>query len=137
MAEAVFQNRVNQAGLSRFFVVDSTAVGEWHLGQRPHPGTQAVLKDKKVPLNPEKGAKLLRAADFSRYAFILAIDQETASDIQSMYGHQVKRLMEFAPEGMPLDVPDPYYDHKFPLVYEMVKAACEGLLNHIRSVEKF
>jgi len=137
MAEAVFQNRVNQAGFTPLFLVDSSAVGEWHLGQRPHPGTQAVLKENKVPLNPEKRAKLLRAADFSRYTFILAIDQETASDIQFRYGHKVKRLMEFAPEGMPLDVPDPYYDHKFPLVYELVNAACEGLLNHIRSVEKF
>ena len=55
MAEAVFQNRVNQAGFTPLFLVDSSAVGEWHLGQRPHPGTQAVLKENKVPLNPEKG----------------------------------------------------------------------------------
>jgi protein-tyrosine phosphatase len=135
MAEAIFQKLVDEAGLSESFWVASSAVGTWHLGERPHPGTQAVLKQNQVPLNPDKRAMQLSASDFTRYRYILALDQEISSSIQHTFGHKVLRLMEFAPEGFPLDVVDPYYSHNFTLVYELVRAACQGLLEHIRRAE--
>ena len=136
MAEAVFQHMVNTVGLSASFRVASSAVGDWHVGQRPHPGTQTVLSQNRIPIDPEKRAMLIRSLDFNHYRYILAVDQETAADIHMMYGHKVKRLMEYAVEGLPLDVPDPYYNHKFAQVYELVSAACQGLLHHIREVER-
>ena len=135
MAEAVFQHMVVEAQQNSLFRVASSAVGKWHVGEKPHPGTQAVLKQNHVPLNPEKRAMVLRSADFLEYSYILALDGEIASSIEDMFGHKVKRFVEFAPPGFPLDVPDPYYDHNFSRVYEMVYAACLGLLDHIRSTE--
>jgi protein-tyrosine phosphatase len=135
MAEAVFQFMVNEAGLSNSFKIASSAVGNWHVGERPHTGTQAVLKQNGIPLNPEKRALLLRTADIKQYPYILALDHEIAASIEHMYGVQVKRLMEFAPEGHPLDVPDPYYNHKFDDVLTLVRAGCSGLLSYIRQEE--
>ena len=39
MAEAVFQDMVNQAGLSGEIMVDSAGTGRSHVGQAAHPAT--------------------------------------------------------------------------------------------------
>jgi protein-tyrosine phosphatase len=48
---------------------------------------------------------------------------------------KLKRLMEFAPPGLGEEVADPYYGGKdgFETVLDHVEAACQGLLQHIRS----
>jgi protein-tyrosine phosphatase len=135
MAEAVFLHLVKQDGLAASFGVASSAVGNWHVGERPHSGTQNILKQKNVPLDPEKRAMVLRKQDFKDYDYILALDKEIVSNIQQMYGMQVKRLMDYAPQGVPLDVPDPYYNHNFDVVFELVLKGCTGLLAHIRQAE--
>jgi protein-tyrosine phosphatase len=137
MAEAVFQHLVNQEGLANSFKVASSAVGNWHVGERPHPGTQAILKQKNVPLNPDKRSMVLRKQDLEEYDYVLALDKDIVSNIHHMFGVQVKRLMEYAPSGLPLDVPDPYYDHKFDVVYDLVLKGCNGLLTAIRQTEKY
>jgi len=106
------------------------------LGEHPHPGTQAILKQKNVPLNPEKRAMALSQQDLKQYDYVLAVDKSIVSNIQYRYGVHVKRLMEYAPAGLPLDVPDPYYDHKFDVVYDLVLKGCNGLLTTIREAGK-
>jgi protein-tyrosine phosphatase len=41
-------------------------------------------------------------------------------------------LLDFAPPGLPREVPDPIYDGRFEDVYGMIEAGCQGLLEHIR-----
>ena len=135
MAEAVFQWMIDQESLTAQFTVASSAVGEWHIGERPHPGTLAILSQNHIPLNPEKVSILLKPHHFKQYRYILALDREIASNISYMYGHQVKRLLEYATKHDVLDVPDPYYDHKFKLVYDLVLVGCEGLLKKVREIE--
>ena len=43
MAEAVFQDMVNQAGLSGEIMVDSAGTGRSHVGQAAHPGTTSPM----------------------------------------------------------------------------------------------
>jgi protein-tyrosine phosphatase len=45
---------------------------------------------------------------------------------------KLHRLMDFAPAGYPKEVPDPYYNGQFDLVYELVEAGGRGLLEYIR-----
>lgn len=135
MAEAVFQWMVDQQSLSDKIKVASSAVGDWHIGERPHPGTQAVLKQNHIPLNPQKRALLLRPPHFQQYQYMLALDREVSDNIQHIFSRQVKRLLEYAPDTDTLDVPDPYYNHKFNLVYDLVTTGCIGLLEKIKEVE--
>ncbi len=133
MAEAVFQHVVDQAGLSEHFEIRSAGTGGWHVGERPHMGTQRMLKEKGVALRPDKRANQVKVIDFDTYDYILAMDEENATDLQRLSGGKVfHRLMEFAPGAMPLDVPDPYYDNNFDEVFRLVEAGSRGLLNHIR-----
>lgn len=134
MAEAVFQHLVKEAGLADRFEIASAGTGGWHAGERPHHGTQAILKNRGVALNPAKRAQQLSRNDFEHYKYIVAMDAINLADM-AHYQREVPRLLDFAPDGTPQDVPDPYYVGGFDYVYDLVMQGCQGLLQHIRECE--
>lgn len=132
MAEAVFQHIVKEEGLADQFEIASSGTSGWHVGERPHSGTQNILKTYGVELAKNKRAQQLTRNDFETYDYIIAMDSINLSDM-SHYSREVPRLLDFAPEGTPNDVPDPYYSGGFDYVYKLVEAGSRGLLNHIRA----
>lgn len=133
MAEAVFRDLVAKAGLSDHIQVASAATSRWELGERPHPGTQAVLRRHGIHLDPNKRAEMISRDGFENSDYIIVMDAGNAADL-ARFG-KVRRLMEFAPTGMPMDVPDPYYDHNFDAVYNLIDAGCHGFLEYLRKKE--
>ena len=131
MAEAVFRQLVKEAGLAEIIDVESAGTGGWHAGEPPHSGTRTVLKAHQIEVGGKR-ARQLNRADMSEFDYIVAMDAENVSDIQNLFGKRVPRLLEYAPQGLPLDVPDPYYTNGFDEVYRLVQAGCRGLLVHIR-----
>jgi protein-tyrosine phosphatase len=61
MAEAVFQQMVDSAGLSAQITVDSVATSVYHRGERAHPGTRRVLAQHGI--NYEGYARQITQAD--------------------------------------------------------------------------
>jgi len=135
MAEAVMHRLVADAGLADHIRVDSVGVGAWHVGQPPHPGTQAILRRHQLPYAGR--ARQITPDDVSQADYLIAMDAQNVADVRSMLPAQadqkVHRLLEFGPMGGPRDVPDPYYTGEFDVVYELVDAGCRGLLAHIRA----
>lgn len=139
MAEAVFRHLVQTARLSSHFEIASAGTGDWHVGERPHPGTQAVLQRHGIPLANEKRAQHLGRDNLEEYDYIIVADEENLRDVQHMWNPQhgeLRRLLEFAPQAGMLDVPDPYYTGGFDRVYDLVLIGCQGLLDYIRQKEK-
>ena len=134
MGEAIFRDLVEKAGLGDRFVVASSGTGSWHIGERPHYGTLQVLKKHQIDAGNKK-AQQFTGKDLNNYKYIVAMDANNAADVNRRFGGNLPRLLEFAPQGSPLDVPDPYYENNFDEVYTLVKAGCEGLLAHIRKQE--
>jgi protein-tyrosine phosphatase len=134
MAEAVFRQLVKEAGLFDQIDVESAGTRAWHVGERPHPGTIDILRQNQVEIGGKRARQLSRS-DFGSFDYIVAMDAENVEDIQALFGHRVPRLLEYAPQGSPLDVPDPYYTGSFDMVYRLVAAGCEGLLAEIRRKE--
>ncbi len=130
MAEAVFRTMVEKKGLADQFSIASSATGRWHLGEPPHVGTRMILKENQIDVG-DKRAQLLKKEDFQNFDYVVAMDQENVEDIQSLFGQNVPRLLEYAAPGNTLDVPDPYYNQKFAEVYELVTKGSEGLLKFI------
>ncbi len=133
MAEAVFQQMVDQAGLSESFAIASAATSSWEIGEPPHPGTQTVLQKNKVPLKRNKRAVQITAWDYENFDYILAMDAENLRAMQRI--PKVRRLLEFVPKGRPQDVPDPYYTGQFDYVYELIQESCANILQFIRKQE--
>lgn len=136
MAEAVFMQMVREAGLSQHFEVESAGIGNWHAGQPPHPGTVNVLRKNSIEVNG-KTARQINPTDLKAFDYIVAMDSENVSDIQSRFGKRVPRLMDFAPQSLVRDVPDPFYEGNFEAVYQLIQVGCKGLLDYIRQIERF
>lgn len=130
MAEAVFKKMVMEAGLTERFEIGSAATSSWEVGKPPHPGTREILRQHQIALDPAKRAVQVRRADLAGVDYLVAMDYENMVDLRRLSNGsaRVHHLMEFAGDGYPADIPDPYYDGNFMYVYELVKAGCKGLL---------
>lgn len=138
MAEAVFAQLVDRAGLADRFEVASAGTGDWHAGEPPHPGTQEALRRHAVPPIPGKRAQQLTPSLLARADYIVALDAEHVDDLRAYPAQvdgKVSRLLDYAPDLPLRDVPDPYYTGRYEETYELVLAGSRGLLEHIRKQE--
>jgi protein-tyrosine phosphatase len=137
MAEAVFQQHVEDAGLRDKISVDSAGTSSWHVGERAHRGTRNVLRTNGI--NYEGRARQIVPQDFEQFDYILAMDDSNLSNLRQIMPANsdvvVKRFLDFAGDVPTREVPDPYYDGRFQEVYELVQQGAAGLLRHIRQEE--
>ena len=142
-AEGVMRDLVFHAGLLDEIEIDSAGTGAWHVGSFPDDRSAAAAAGRGVVL--EGQARKVTLDDFQRFDLILAMDGSNLHDLRQLAPDQEARakvhlLREFDPasEGQSdLDVPDPYYggERGFEDVFDLVKAACEGLLAYIQGGE--
>src|SRR5258706_3332454 len=132
MAEAIFTHLVEQAGLADQFSIDSAGTTSYHVGQSAHSGTLKTLTQNGIPYNGR--ARHLTGDDLEKFDYVIAMDDENLEDIQALgVGKaEIYRLLDFAPEQEWRQVPDPYYNNGFELVYQLVTEGARGLLAHIR-----
>ena len=133
MAEAIFRDLVKKNNLSERIDIKSAGTGYWHAGERAHRGTREVLSRHGIdPVGLI--AKQVTQADLDRADYIVAMDDENVAVLRSFTVDRTKlsRLLDYADNLNARDVPDPYYDGRFELVYELVRIGSEGLLKHIR-----
>jgi protein-tyrosine phosphatase len=138
MAEAVFRDLIKKAGLDDKFEIKSAGIGNWHAGERPHRGTREVLLRHEIDVNGMV-AKQVTSEDLSHFDYIIAMDNENLSDLRSLKVDSAKlsRLLDYATDINARDVPDPYYDGRFELVYELVRIGTAGLLAKVRAEKNF
>jgi protein-tyrosine phosphatase len=133
MAEAVFQQKVAEAGLSAQITTDSAGTGHWHIGEPPHPGTRKILQEKGIAY--QHRARQIRPSDLESFDYILTMDEENFADVQALgLGRaQVARFLDYAPHLNVREVPDPYYHGGFDQVFALIETAAEGLLADLRA----
>ncbi len=137
MAEAVFRDLVQKRHVANRFEITSAGIGSWHEGQPPHRGTLETLK--RHGIDPDGLiAKQVSQAMLDRADYVVAMDDENLSDLRSWRIDQRKlsRLLDHTTGLETRDVPDPYYDGRFELVYELVRLGAEGLLQEIQASEQ-
>lgn len=136
-AEGVFRHRVRQAGLHERIAIDSAGTHGYHVGSPPDERSQHHAARRGYDLSDLR-ARQVQFLDFERFDLILAMDHDNLALLQDecppQHLHKLRRLMEFAPEGLGEVVADPYYGSRngFETVLDHVEAACDGLLAHIR-----
>jgi protein-tyrosine phosphatase len=138
MAEAVFRDLVKREGVADHFEIASAGTGEWHVGEPPHRGTRETLK--RHGIEPDGlVAKHVSQAMLDRADYVVAMDYENVSDLRSWRIDRAKttRLLDDAPDVDARDVPDPYYDGRFELVFQLVSIGSQGLLDRIREQHRF
>jgi protein-tyrosine phosphatase len=139
-AEGVMRALVSREGLEGSIEVESAGTGGWHVGSPPDARAAEAARARGVALGGT--ARQVRAQDFDDFNLLLAMDSENLRALRRLApGEQerakVRLLREFDPASAPaadLDVPDPYYGgvDGFGEVFELVQAACAGLLEQLR-----
>ena len=138
-AEAVFRALVAQAGLQTRFEIDSAGTGAWHVGEERDRRSRAVGQKRGMPLSGR--ARQFVQADFARFDYVLAMDNENLDDLMRLAKTDAERskarlLRDFDPLSPPgSDVPDPYYGgpEGFEAVFDICLAGCRGLLERLTS----
>lgn len=138
-AAAVMRHLVAREGLQDAVHVESAGTAGWHVGAPADPRSAAELARRGVPL--EHRARRFAAADFDRFDLILAMDAQNLADLRALApgpaaAGRVRLLREFDPDADgDRAVPDPYYGGAdgFATVFDMVEAACRGLMEHLRA----
>jgi protein-tyrosine phosphatase len=142
-AEGVMRALVAEAGLDRSIELESAGTGSWHVGSPPDARAAAVARSRGTPLDGY--SRQVRREDFERFDLLLAMDSENLRELLRLSDGieeraKVRLLRGFDPASAgaeDLDVPDPYYGAPggFEEVFDLVQAACRGLLEQIRAGE--
>jgi low molecular weight protein-tyrosine phosphatase len=118
--------------------IDSAGTADYHTGEPPDRRTVAAARRRGYDLAGLR-ARQVRAADFDRFDFVLAMDRSNLAELQSRRpkaaGAQVALFLEFAPDVGVVEVPDPYYGgiEEFERVLDLCEAAARGLLARLET----
>ncbi len=153
-AEGVMRSLVREAGLENSIELDSAGTGAWHVGSPPDARAVAAARARGITLHGS--ARQVSGDDFDEFDLVLAMDRSNMRELRQLApGEQerakVRLLREFDPrahdgsdrvaqdrDGEALEVPDPYYGAPggFDEVFDLVQAACAGLLAQIAAGEE-
>ncbi len=140
-AEGVMRALVEREGMQDRVELESAGTGSWHVGSPPDARAAAVARGRGIELGGT--ARQVSPEDFVEFDLLLAMDGANLRELRGLAPgeserEKVRLLREYDPAGAvdgDLDVPDPYYGAPggFEEVFDLVQAACEGLLAQIRA----
>lgn len=136
-AEGVFRKLVGDRGLDALIESDSAGTHDYHIGEPPDARSQEAAARRGYDLGMLR-ARQVGVEDFAAFDHVLAMDQANRTALLHLcpqqYRERVRLFLEFAPQCGRREVPDPYYGgaRGFEDVLDLVEAAAQGLLNHIK-----
>ena len=136
-AQGVFRGLLEREELYAVIKTDSAGTHAYHAGEPPDRRARETALRRGIDLSDLR-ARLVEPDDFSRFEYVLAMDEENYHSLSGICPRGSERklmlFMDFAPHLRTREVPDPYYGGAsgFDRVFDMVEAASEGLLVDIR-----
>jgi protein-tyrosine phosphatase len=130
LAEGVLKNKVKERQLD--WRVDSAGTGGWHVGDLPDHRSIAVARKHGIDLTDQR-ARQFQKEDLEAFDLILTMDKNNYRDMLRFAKNDEQRakihlIMNFSRPNSDFEVPDPYYDNRFQLVYDLLDEACEAIV---------
>lgn len=136
-AHGVFVDLARRHDMEQRIHVESAGTHAYHVGKPPDPRAQEAARRRGIDLARMR-ARQVDAGDFEMFDYILAMDRDNLLILQELcpteHRHKLGLFLEYAPHLGESEVPDPYYGGAsgFERVLDMIEAAAEGLLQHVR-----
>lgn len=135
MAEAMFRQMVDQAGLSSQITIDSAGTSSEEEGNGPHPGARRCLEHHHISADGLVSRPLNRDDYFSA-DYIVGMDDMNMEDIISRApeGHHAKLcgIFDLVPGRKGESIPDPWYTHRFEDTYNSLSIALPTWLDQLK-----
>lgn len=110
LAQGVFEKKAAEWGWQELVYADSAGVGGWHIGSKPHGGSQAVAQQNEVLIDHQR-ARQVTSSDNQEFHYFIAMDHENARSLEEEFGIDSSKIFlmrHFDPAGRGSAVPDPY-----------------------------
>jgi protein-tyrosine phosphatase len=135
LAEALFRQRLHQAGLADKYEVDSAGTSSYHIGQAPDSRMRRTAADHGLEYSG--AARQVRPSDLEEFDHIIVMDRSNHADLMDMsqnpdHKEKIRLIREWDPDGAgEMDVPDPYYDSmsEFESTYQILARSVAGLFD--------
>ena len=130
LAEGILKDKIAKNNLD--WTVDSAGTGSWHVGEKPDQRSVAVARKHHIDLTDQR-ARQFQKSDLDDFDLILAMDKSNYRDIMKHAKTDEQRakiqlILNFSRPYSDLEVPDPYYDNSFDLVFDLLDTACEAVI---------
>lgn len=136
-AEEMLRHLHKKKQMSLELHVDSSGIGDWHVGHLPSESMRAAIERRGLILAGR--SKQFKPADFDFFDYIFAADHTV---LQELYRRadsldrraKIHMFTEYSKSYYHQEIPDPYYqgEQAFDLVLDMLEECCEEILNHIK-----
>lgn len=139
MAEVVFRELAENAGLGEYVASSSFGTGDWHVGERADVRTLEALRRRGYDGEHHR-ARQFTPDDFDAHDLIVALDHSHERILAGWArtpddADKLALLLAFDPAaaGGALDVPDPYYagPEMFDEVLAMIESASRALFRQL------
>ena len=125
MAQYVFQDMVNKAGVSHKFQIDSRATSREELGNPVYPPARRELNSHGIRCDGHCARQITRK-DLDAYDYIYYMDSSNLRRLQNMFPGERK----FRP-FLSRDVADPWYTGNFIQTWKDICEGCERIMKEL------
>tara|TARA_X000000368_G_scaffold91709_1_gene70100 strand:+ start:489 stop:962 length:474 start_codon:yes stop_codon:yes gene_type:complete len=137
-AEGIFNQKIKDKGLEKFFVVDSAGTGGWHVGNLADPRMRETALSRGIELKSR--SRKIDENDLYEFDHILVMDKNNLHAVQSLNVDQtnlvnskIKLILSYSKNSQLDEVPDPYYggQNGFDKVLDLLNDAIDGLIESL------
>jgi protein-tyrosine phosphatase len=138
LAEGVFRDLVQEAGLEEQITIASAGTGRWHVGEPPDPRMRETARRHGLNIDDQRAQQIV-ARDLEHYDYVFAMDRSNYTTIRELddrehFAGKVQLFREFDPHPDDKNVPDPYYgsgSDGFEHVFQIVERTARRILDHL------
>ncbi len=119
--------------------VDSAGTAGYHIGEPSDPRMIRYGLERGYNLD-HITRKFNPAKDFTKFDYIVAMDDENFADIKAhdnlnKFSHKVFKMAEFCKNKKVDEVPDPYYEGEqgFQIVLDILEDGCKNILEKLKN----
>lgn len=135
MAESMFKQLVDAAGLSEQITVDSAGTSDEEEGNGPHPGALATMHRHHLP-TAGLISRPITQHDFVWADYIICMDNMNLYNLQQRAPTANRGKIHLANELVSghetEEIPDPWYTHRFEDTYQSLARALPLWLNQMK-----
>lgn len=135
LAEAMFRQMVEDAGLSDQVTIDSAGTSSEEEGNHPYPGIRRIMA--KYHLDGQHlQSRPITLEDFDQFDLIIGMDDMNLHNLRRLSPSRdlvkIHGINDLVPGKQGQPIPDPWYTHEFQKTYDALADALPYWLTYVK-----